>query len=104
VVQDIADHRLSTSSSQFVDRVLDNARVIPGPSLDCRGKLADLARPNPLGGVLVAYQEDIEVAVQGRSKWMRPFGVCVPLPDSHRTTSPRVARKINQVTEQTKEE
>jgi hypothetical protein len=34
---------------------------------------------------------------------MRPFGVCVPLPDSHRTSSPRVARKINQVKEQTKE-
>jgi predicted RNA binding protein YcfA (HicA-like mRNA interferase family) len=37
------------------------------------------------------------------SKWMHPSGVWIPVPDSHRTISPGVVRKINQAIEQSKE-
>ena len=46
----------------------------------------------------------IRTSTDGRhSKWTHPTGVWVPVPDSHRTISPGVVRKINQAIEQTKE-
>lgn len=44
------------------------------------------------------------VSTDGRhSKWQHPSGAWVPVPDSHRTISPGVVRKINQAIEQTEE-
>ncbi|MFA1701654.1 type II toxin-antitoxin system HicA family toxin [Mycobacterium intracellulare] len=44
------------------------------------------------------------VSTDGRhSKWQHSSGVWVPVPDSHRTISPGVVRKINQAIEQTEE-
>lgn len=44
------------------------------------------------------------ISTDGRhSKWQHPSGVWVPVPDSHRTISPGVVRKINQAIEQAKE-
>ncbi|HEY5840429.1 MAG TPA: type II toxin-antitoxin system HicA family toxin [Mycobacterium sp.] len=46
----------------------------------------------------------IRTSTDGRhSKWTHPTGVWVAVPDSHRTISPGVVRKINQAIEQTKE-
>lgn len=46
----------------------------------------------------------IRTSTDGRhSQWTHPTGVWVPVPDSHRTISPGVVRKINQAIEQTKE-
>ena len=38
------------------------------------------------------------------SRWTHPSGVCVPVPDSHRTISPGVVRKINKAIEESQEE
>jgi predicted RNA binding protein YcfA (HicA-like mRNA interferase family) len=46
----------------------------------------------------------IRISTDGRhSKWQHPSGVWVPVPDSHRTISPGVVRKINQAIEQAEE-
>jgi predicted RNA binding protein YcfA (HicA-like mRNA interferase family) len=46
----------------------------------------------------------IRTSTDGRhSKWSHPSGVWVPVPDSHRTISPGVVRKINQAIQQAKE-
>lgn len=38
------------------------------------------------------------------SKWTHPSGAWIPLPDSHRTISPGVVRKVNQAIEDSKKE
>jgi len=44
------------------------------------------------------------VSTDGRhSKWVHPAGAWVPVPDSHRTVSPGVVRKIDQAIGQAKE-
>jgi predicted RNA binding protein YcfA (HicA-like mRNA interferase family) len=41
------------------------------------------------------------VSTDGRhSKWQHPSGVWVPVPDSHRTISPGVVRKIDKAIEE----
>jgi predicted RNA binding protein YcfA (HicA-like mRNA interferase family) len=46
----------------------------------------------------------IRTSTDGRhSKWSHPSGVWVPVPDSHRTISPGVVRKVNQAIQQAKE-
>jgi predicted RNA binding protein YcfA (HicA-like mRNA interferase family) len=37
------------------------------------------------------------------SKWAHPSGVWVPVPDSHKTISPGVVRKINQKIEESEQ-
>ena len=37
------------------------------------------------------------------SRWTHPSGVWVPVPDSHRTISPGVVRKINKAIEESQE-
>jgi predicted RNA binding protein YcfA (HicA-like mRNA interferase family) len=36
------------------------------------------------------------------SRWVHPSGVWVPVPDSHRTISPGVVRKINDAIDESK--
>lgn len=44
------------------------------------------------------------VSTDGRhSKWQHPSGVWVPVPDSHRTISPGVVRKVNKAIDESKE-
>lgn len=46
----------------------------------------------------------IRTSTDGRhSKWSHPSGVWVPVPDSHRTISPGVVRKVNQAIQQARE-
>jgi predicted RNA binding protein YcfA (HicA-like mRNA interferase family) len=43
------------------------------------------------------------VSTDGRhSKWQHPSGVWVPVPDSHKTISPGVVRKVNNAIEESK--
>lgn len=45
----------------------------------------------------------IRVSTDGRhSKWQHPSGVWVPVPDSHRTISAGVVRKINKAIDESK--
>lgn len=44
------------------------------------------------------------ISTDGRhSKWSHPSGVWVAVPDSHRTISPGVVRKINRAIDKSKE-
>jgi predicted RNA binding protein YcfA (HicA-like mRNA interferase family) len=44
------------------------------------------------------------ISTDGRhSKWQHPSGVWVPLPDSHRTISPGVVRKVNEAIDKARE-
>jgi predicted RNA binding protein YcfA (HicA-like mRNA interferase family) len=44
------------------------------------------------------------VSTDGRhAKWRHPSGAWVPLPQSHKTISPAVVRKVNRAIEQSKE-
>ena len=47
----------------------------------------------------------VRTSTDGRhSKWSHPSGAWVPVPDSHRTISPGVVRKINKAIEDSKRE